>query len=59
MKFLKIALFIALVTPMLITSCDKGGAAGDKYSMSFDVPDSVSYSIGLSILEIGLKFMEF
>jgi FKBP-type peptidyl-prolyl cis-trans isomerase len=49
MKFLKIALFIALVTPMLITSCDKGGAAGDKYSMSFDVPDSVSYSIGLSM----------
>lgn len=48
MKFLKIALFLALVTPMFIISCDKSGNA-EKYSLSFDVPDSVSYSIGLSM----------
>jgi FKBP-type peptidyl-prolyl cis-trans isomerase len=48
MKFLKIALFMALVVPMFIISCDKGTNA-DKYSMSFEVPDSVSYSIGLSM----------
>jgi FKBP-type peptidyl-prolyl cis-trans isomerase len=48
MKFLKIALFMALVTPMFIISCDKGSNA-DKYSLAFEVPDSVSYSIGLSM----------
>lgn len=48
MKFLKIALFLALVTPMFIISCDKGTNA-EKYSLSFEVPDSVSYSIGLSM----------
>jgi FKBP-type peptidyl-prolyl cis-trans isomerase len=48
MKFLKIALFMALVVPMFIISCDKGTNA-EKYAMSFEVPDSVSYSIGLSM----------
>lgn len=39
---------MALVIPMFIISCDKGTNA-EKYSMAFEVPDSVAYSIGLSM----------
>ncbi len=46
MKFLKFALIIAVAAPMIITSCSK---KGNKYDYSFDVPDSVAYSIGLSM----------
>lgn len=48
MKFLKLALIVAVLAPMIMTSC--GSKDNDsKYSLSFEVPDSVAYSIGLSM----------
>ena len=47
MKFLKLVLIAAIVAPMFLVSC--GDKQDGEYSMSFDVPDSVAYSLGASM----------
>ena len=45
MKFLKLILIVAIVAPMILTSC--GDKQGGDYSFAFDVPDSVAYNYGM------------
>lgn len=47
MKFLKLILIAAIVAPMILTSC--GDKQGGDYSLDFEVPDSVAYSLGASM----------
>jgi FKBP-type peptidyl-prolyl cis-trans isomerase len=47
MKLLKLVLIAAIVAPMFLVSC--GDKQDGEYSMSFDVPDSVAYSLGASM----------
>ncbi len=56
MKFLKLGLIVAVVASMMITSCDSGSKA-DKYSFSFDIPEDVSYNIGILFFGSNLKRM--
>lgn len=51
MKFFKFLFFATIVATMFITSCGKGSADGE-YSLSFEVPDSVAYSFGVSMASI-------
>lgn len=47
MKFLKLVLIAAIAAPMFLVSC--GDKQDGNYSMSFEVPDSVAYSLGASM----------
>ena len=57
MKFLKLTFIIAVVASMMMTSCDSGSKSTDKYSFSFDVPEDVSYNIGILFFGSNMKRM--
>jgi FKBP-type peptidyl-prolyl cis-trans isomerase len=57
MKFLKLTLIVAVIASMMITSCNSGETSTEKYSFSFDIPEDVSYNIGILFFGSNLKRM--